>query len=409
MSEIIANRLSGLTDPEVTTIPRCTKRADNWLISGSLDPDDDPICSGAPEGSVYVKTAGVNSDILQLRAGDWTSIGGGGGSGTVSSTSLYAKAHAYLGGTTDYSGYPNPVGTLNVGDRPVGGCYNPTNNRLYICNFNDGTVSVVDPINKVVVATITVGGNPVHAAFNPAFNTMVVTNYGSSALNVIECSTNTVFTSVGIASTELGRILYIPTDGRFYILARNGGNVKLLVYTAAKTPVSALSITVGPDATIYGLVFIPSVNRVLCISADAAGPYMVNPVNQAVTAMALGYTTLWTAAWCPRDGNVYISNAGGSTLKVVNPAAAGSIGDPYITATISLGGAAYDVLFNPDTGMLYCSMGLLDTIKTVDPKTALVWTPAPSTSGGPTTLIFVPTVSKFYTCCESGDCLSIFQ
>jgi len=54
------------------------------------------------------------------------------------------------------------VATVRVGNRPNGVAVTPDGKQVYVANFGNGTVSVIDTITKPpsVVATVTVGGAP---------------------------------------------------------------------------------------------------------------------------------------------------------------------------------------------------------------------------------------------------------
>ena len=54
---------------------------------------------------------------------------------------------------------------------------NPTTNRIYVCNYGDKTVSVLDGSTNTVLATVPVGDGPAGIAVNPATNRVYVSNF----------------------------------------------------------------------------------------------------------------------------------------------------------------------------------------------------------------------------------------
>ena len=59
-------------------------------------------------------------------------------------------------------------------------------NRIYVANFNDNTVSVIDGATNVVIATIPVGINPAGVDVNPLTDRIYVANRLSDTVSVID-------------------------------------------------------------------------------------------------------------------------------------------------------------------------------------------------------------------------------
>lgn len=75
--------------------------------------------------------------------------------------------------------------TLNVGDSPRALEYNPSNEYIYVANFNSGDVSIIDSSTNDVVDTVDVGVDPVSLEYNPSNEYIYVANQGSSDVSVI--------------------------------------------------------------------------------------------------------------------------------------------------------------------------------------------------------------------------------
>ena len=69
-------------------------------------------------------------------------------------------------------------------------------NRIYVANFNDNTVSVINGATNAVIDTIPVGINPAGVAVNPLTNRIYVANRNSDDVSVIDGITNTVIATV---------------------------------------------------------------------------------------------------------------------------------------------------------------------------------------------------------------------
>src|SRR2546428_13748127 len=56
---------------------------------------------------------------------------------------------------------------ISVGNTPFGAVVNPTGTQVYVTNAGDNTVSVIDATSNTVTATINVGPEPFGIAINP--------------------------------------------------------------------------------------------------------------------------------------------------------------------------------------------------------------------------------------------------
>ena len=66
--------------------------------------------------------------------------------------------------------------TIPVGSGPDGVAVDPAAGTVYVTNYGDGTVSVIDAATNTVTATIPVGSGPDGVAVDPAAGTVYVTN-----------------------------------------------------------------------------------------------------------------------------------------------------------------------------------------------------------------------------------------
>jgi len=81
--------------------------------------------------------------------------------------------------------------TINVGTFPSGLSYNGTN--IYVANGDDDNVSVINPTNNTIIDTITVGNGPKAIVFDGT--NVYVTNQHDDTVSVIDPNTNEVIGS----------------------------------------------------------------------------------------------------------------------------------------------------------------------------------------------------------------------
>ncbi|MDA8218490.1 MAG: YncE family protein [Dehalococcoidales bacterium] len=75
---------------------------------------------------------------------------------------------------------------IAVGKGPSGLAVNPGVGHVYVANWSDGTVSVIDTSTDTVIETVAVGMNPRAVALNPLTKRVYVANYGSGNVSVIQ-------------------------------------------------------------------------------------------------------------------------------------------------------------------------------------------------------------------------------
>ena len=105
--------------------------------------------------------------------------------------------------------------TISVGTQPIGVSVSPDGSKLYVTNFNDASVSVINTATNTVSATITVGSFPDGISVSPDGSKVYVANYRSNTVSVINSSTNTVSSaiSVGSAPVAIGNFISPITVG----------------------------------------------------------------------------------------------------------------------------------------------------------------------------------------------------
>ena len=95
---------------------------------------------------------------------------------------------------------PGRAGVINVGDGPYGIAFDGTN--IYVTNYVDDTVSVIDPNTNTVTATVNVGDGPWGIAFDGT--NIYVTNSVDDTVSVIDPNTNTVTATINVGNGPWG-------------------------------------------------------------------------------------------------------------------------------------------------------------------------------------------------------------
>jgi YVTN family beta-propeller protein len=84
------------------------------------------------------------------------------------------------------------VRTLPVGRIPCALAINPVTRRLYVVNYGDETLSVLDLQTMTTIATLPVGGHPQGLAVDSKSNRIYVANVQGNSVTVIDGARNAV-------------------------------------------------------------------------------------------------------------------------------------------------------------------------------------------------------------------------
>ena len=99
---------------------------------------------------------------------------------------------------------------------------NPGTNRIYLANFNNTVVTVVDGLTNSVITTVPTGTNPTAIAINSVTNKIYVANNGSNNVTVIDGATNTPTTVTDPNGIAPVAVVVNSTTNKAYVL--NTGN-----------------------------------------------------------------------------------------------------------------------------------------------------------------------------------------
>jgi YVTN family beta-propeller protein len=142
------------------------------------------------------------------------------------------------------------IATIPVGLAPTGIAVNEVTNRIYVTNYIDNTVSVIDGSTNIVIATIPVGLGPSGIGVNPITNKVYVANHNAgSPLSVINGATNTVVDEVPVDINAFG-VGVNPTSNRIYVTVQPGisnGPYVNVIDGATNSIVSTINCGIATD------------------------------------------------------------------------------------------------------------------------------------------------------------------
>lgn len=248
-----------------------------------------------------------------------------------------------------------------VGNRPVAIVKTPDDSRLYVANFESGTVSVINTANDMIIDTIPVGPKPVDMVITNDGTSVYVITAGDQILHQLDCDPdsgtyNTVKATAGVgtstkgaAVTPDGTKLYLGTSTGFLIIELAAGEFGVKANVGTGTSTKGVAMT--PDGTL--LLLETENDEVLIVDITPEG-------NNAVKASVQTGGSTKGAALSPDGTLLYLLLEGTDDIVVVSievtggvsKAADGLIGGLTVTTTqvdrFSAGTTPTFVAFDPN-------------------------------------------------------------
>jgi len=158
--------------------------------------DADGLAVDSKAGKVFLSTyEDPNIRIVDEASGAVTKVAVGAhiwGMVFDESSSTLFLTHTVTGEIVALDGKTHAVTTLSVGKIPCALAINPKMRRLYVVNYGDETLSVIDLENRSVIATLPVGKHPQGVAVDARSNKVFVANVHGDNVTVIDGVKNAV-------------------------------------------------------------------------------------------------------------------------------------------------------------------------------------------------------------------------
>ncbi|MCB1115951.1 MAG: YncE family protein [Chlamydiia bacterium] len=222
---------------------------------------------------------------------------------------------------------------------------------VYVMNYSDGTVSVIDTETSAVVATIPIGVSSRHISVSPDGQTVLAGNPTGGEVAVIDAASNTESSRFPTTSGSFG--MDYTSDGAFVYVVQNPTDNVGVYETSGYTLVS--TIPVGD-----------------------------NPFNITIA---------------PNGQFAYVTDQTSDTVTVINTT------NNTVTTTISGGGldGPFEVVFRPDGAFAYVDNGVGGGLTVIDTSSHGIVTTVPVPNGAsPRGIAILPDGSKVYVMTPGG-------
>jgi YVTN family beta-propeller protein len=251
------------------------------------------------------------------------------------------------------------LGTISVGGTPLGVQTISGGTRVYVSNFADSTVSVLN-VSTSGTTTINVPGNPREIVWDNVNNKAFVTLISVGKVVTINTNTQTTGTTINVGTTPFGIARNIYTN---YIYVVNSGSDNVSVIDGnTDTVVTTVSVGDGP----YGIDYDSLNDRIYVANEISNNVSVIDCASDTILTTISGFSTPYAVRFNPNNGYVYISNDGDNTVKVID-----TVSNTIIT-TISVGDAPYSMGYDSINARLYVSNNNDDNISIIDTNTNTV-------------------------------------
>jgi len=237
--------------------------------------------------------------------------------------------------------------TIAVGSSPRRIIADSATHRVYVVNDTaPGNVTVINASTNAVIATIPVGNNPKSIGANFLIGEVYVSNNTSNTVSIISTATNTV-----IATVPVGKGPLTPTSNdnlqKLYIANFNDNTVSIineLTHTVTKT------VAVG-GAPIYAAI--DGVHNKVYVnnSTDRTVSVISSATDTVVATVSSGVGGTGTLANFAQVSNVYhrayLPNGGDGTLTIINT------DTDTVSHTVAVGSTPVDAIVDTNGGNIY--------------------------------------------------------
>ncbi len=229
--------------------------------------------------------------------------------------------------------------TVLVGYEPSAVAVNPATNMVYIVNYSDQTVSVMNAANDQVVATVPVGSDPEGLVVNPLTNRIYVVN-DDGTVTLIYGDTNKP-QSIQVGDYPWDIAINTVTNKIYVTNYSSQGTVTVI--DGATNLTTTIPVRVGPGA----LAINTATNKIyVCNWGENTISVIDGATNTDLGPILVGNTPNYITVNSVTN-KIYVTSYADDTVKVIN----GATGK--VTATLALPETPEDLAINPVTGLVY--------------------------------------------------------
>ena len=262
----------------------------------------------------------------------------------------------------------------------TGVCAAPTSDAALAClnatllvlvtNFEDGTLTIVDPTTDTVAAPISVGAGPWAAAIHPLGTEAYVTNREGSSVSVLDLAGRTVDGTIAVGGQPHG-VVFDPAGARAYVASFDADAV-FVIDTATRAVRGTIPVGLAP----VGLSLSPGGTHLYVSNYGSNEVSVIDTTSESVIAtVATGRRPLQMAIDAER-GRLYVTNFEGRSVSVIG------LASNTVLATIAVERNPFGIAVDGPHARAYVTNAGADTVSVIDAGALAPLATIP-VSGGP--------------------------
>jgi len=270
------------------------------------------------------------------------------------------NTHHYLQGVYEMSPIFKPVLLISV--VVLAAFAQPADARrayAYVANYSSNTISVIDTTSDTVVSTIPVASGPLAVAGIPSGTQIYVANFNSNTVSVIAVSDNSLIATIPVGSNP-EYIAINPAGTMVYATNRYSDSMSVVDVATntviATVPMSSqpVGVVVNPTGT-RAYVAHNSVGRIVAVVDTATNTVIANVPMGGGSYYPFGLDIN------PSGTRLYVTNE--SSIRVIDTAT------NAIIATVPVGVAPSGVAVSPDGSRVYVTSYGNDNVAVINALT----------------------------------------
>jgi len=275
------------------------------------------------------------------------------------------------------------IATVPVGHSPLGLAINATTNRVYVANYMDGTVSIVDEKTNTVIKTVPVGTNPSRIAVNPIMNRVYVADDTDATVYVLDGEKLQIITRIPLNNPAQG-IAVNPVINKIYVAQGSAGENFFAFDGNANTRMAAQRLGDG----IQDIAVNPITNYIYAAVSNQVS-VIYGKSNAVVATVRLGSIPV-SVAVDPITNRIYVTTMN-STLHVIDGTT------NAVLSALKVGKGARGIAVNSTTNQVFFCNATDKTVSVFDGITgAVTSTISVAEKGVPTAAAINPTTNRVY-------------
>jgi YVTN family beta-propeller protein len=273
-------------------------------------------------------------------------------------SALLASAISAVLGSTAALG--ESTSHVSLGNNTAGITADPVLRKVFVTNYNDGTVSSVD-VDSMAVETFAAGTNPRRLISNAATHRLYMVNdTAPGSMTVIDETTGQILSTIALGD----RPRVIASDfQKAEVYAINQDSNSLSIVDATGNTVAA---TIPLGVTPTGLDVNTLLGRIYVVSSSDGSVTIIDQASRAIIKKLSVGSTPSDATVDERTGKAYVNNVDDKTVSVIDPSS------NEVSATISIGAGSTFGVTSPVYGRYYLPNAMSGTLSIVNTDSDLL-------------------------------------